>query len=456
MEAKIKRAISETYSDYQLLGHNPQTFYDITLSIVSLLALSNMQQNNPLTATVRKQRSLFLFSEIADPFDKAKFLIALKAWEEYKGIAWKGALVIDEALMERTPGSYLRFMVIVWNRLWSDMEMDTVHFMQAVFEQLEEFMATGQKEDQMYIAPASITGLMAAYLRSDKQGTLYDPFARSGGLLAEAVQYLPAIKKVIGFSTAGLGWKLAKLRLLFAPNEFDLLMEEDHYPGSVKGEFDFIISNPPFGKMISRQRFDDISEEWSDLATKSNRLDVYYLCHILTRLSKTGKAAVLLPGIFLSGSSLIKQLIKRFVEHNILDTVISLPSGLFAYTGIATVMVGLNNDRTEGDKILLGDASSEADRSRRQAVLKTDKISEWLEFLRMPSAAVEDPLMALVSAEEIADKDFNLNVAMYRKPEAFVRTRVPSEKLKAEYEKLESRLLEARNELNGFLSKHLE
>lgn len=453
MEPQIEQIISETYSRYQRYGHHQSDFYDTTLSVVSWLALSNKQKDGLLSGAVTSKRPL-RFSDITDQFDKQKIAIALKSWESHKGPSWEGLLRLDASLIERIPDTDWQFILAIWNRLFTKANTDVCQVVLEVFDRLEQAITMEQKDEHMHVTPKAVTSIMAHYLGSNRKGILYDPFARTGNLLSEALQMLPSVTNVAGFSPINLGWKLANLRLLFTSETLKPAIQKEQHNEPVIGTFDFIISNPPFGhQIISDQQLRNISTDWSDLVRKSSRLEIYYLCHILSHLADKGKASVLLPGIFLSGSLIIKELIKRLLEQNILDAVIALPAGLFVHTGIPIVLVSISKNRKIDDWILLADASAEVLRNGRQNILKTEKIEIWFECLKSQSSKADNPLMVMVTAEDIAQRGYNLYVAAYRKAETLIKNRVPSAKLKSEYEELENKIAIAKTELITYLSK---
>jgi hypothetical protein len=454
MESQIEQIISETYSRYQRYGHHQSGFYDMTLSIVSWFALSS-QEKDGLVQGLDAPEQLLPFSDIADRFEEQKIAAVLKHWERHKGSYWEELLRLDASLIELIPDTYWQFMLAIWNRLFTKPNTDVNQLVLKIFDQLEQAITMEQKDEHMHITPKAVTSIMAHYLGGDSEGVLYDPFARTGNLLSEALKQLPSVRSVIGFSPINLCWKLANLRLLFTSETLKPAIQKEQYYEPVTETFDFIICNPPFGhQMIDDQQLKHISNDWSDLARKCSRLEIYYLCHILSHLADKGRASVLLPGIFLSGSIVIKELIKRLLEQNILDAVIALPAGLFAHTAIPIVMVSISKNRKIDDRVLLADASAEIGRNGRQNILKTEKIESWFECLKSQSSTVDNPLIVMVTAKDIAQRDYNLYVAAYKKTETLIKNRAPSIKLKSEYEELEDKIAMARTELITYLSKN--
>ncbi|MGI6120170.1 MAG: N-6 DNA methylase [Desulfosporosinus sp.] len=98
-------------------------------------------------------------------------------------------------------------------------------------------------------------------------------------------------------------------------------------------QFDVILMNPPYG---GSEKADVKNHFPADLAS-SETADLF-MCVIMYRLKKNGRAAVILPDGFLFGTDNAKENIKKKLlsEFN-LHTVIRLPSSVFApYTSITT------------------------------------------------------------------------------------------------------------------------
>lgn len=452
MEAQIKKILAETFARYQSSGLNRSEFYDITLSIVSWISLSCRQDelnSNSLKIPVS-------FKKVMQAYDKKIFFSALESWENYEGPFWTGLLKLDMALIDDIADNIWEFTLTAWGDLFTTFSLEQKTFVSKVFHQLEQDTTFEQKDEYAHITPQEVTSIMGYYIASEKKGTLYDPFARTGNLLLEALKRLPLVEKIVGFAPMNLAWKLAKLRLLFASETRILDIQKDwKYQEQSDKKFDFIISNPPFGQQIvKKQQPIDITSDWLDLVNRSNRIDIYYLCHILSHLADEGRASVLLPSIFLSSNAVIKELIKRLLDRNILDAVVELPAGLFAHTGVSTVMLCISKCRMDKDYVLLADASKEIIRDGKHTILKSEKILAWFDNLKFSKQITEVGQTAMVTRSQIAQKDFKLNVNAYNYTNDFVKNRMSSEELRRQYEELETKIEKARAAIKTFLLKN--
>jgi type I restriction enzyme M protein len=102
-----------------------------------------------------------------------------------------------------------------------------------------------------------------------------------------------------------------------------------------EGEYDVILMNPPFKGAVDK---DDVHPTLPSNTTKSELL---FLHLILRALDMGGRCAVIVPDGVLFGSSRAHvELRKKLLEHNRLDGVVSMPSGVFKpYAGVSTAVL---------------------------------------------------------------------------------------------------------------------
>ncbi|WP_131537426.1 N-6 DNA methylase [Pedobacter nototheniae] len=451
MDSKIKTLISLISDVYQLSGHHILESYDVILSLSSWTALSRI-------ADTGKSRGATTSDFIPDTEfvlapDSRLLISALKSRERYLGSSWTGALGLDSSLFDGISSSDLRAILTALNKLFqADENPATV--LSEIFDQLEYLLSSSQKGDNLYVPPKEIALVMGHYLASNEGITLYDPFSRTGNLIMQALENLPSVKSVFTFAPVNLLWKLTKLRILFLSQRRDInIGKEFSLLKLVDRKFDFIICNPPFGQHAPGDRqFSNIGGEWEDLIRKSRRIELFYLAHILTHLADSGRATVLLPGIFLSDSLAVREITGRLIEQNLIDAVISMPGGLFTQTGISTVMVCINKARTEHAPVLIADAAAEVERLGRQLILKPEKVLYWLDKLKTAESIKVDRYAVMVSTEEIRQHSFELMIKSYIGQEVDWGQRVSAKELKVEYEKLEGELFGIQKDIDHFLS----
>ena len=91
---------------------------------------------------------------------------------------------------------------------------------------------------------------------------------------------------------------------------------------------------------------------------------------IETATQKTGRVGVVVPhGVLFRGGS-EGTIRKAFIEENLLDAVIGLPTNLFFGTGIPAAILVFRRDRGERTDILFIDASREFENGKNQNLMR--------------------------------------------------------------------------------------
>jgi type I restriction enzyme M protein len=108
----------------------------------------------------------------------------------------------------------------------------------------------------------------------------------------------------------------------------------DRFPAYSQGFFDIILANPPFKGSLD---FEDVHS--SLLAqVKTKKTELLFVALILRMLKNGGRSATIVPdGVLFGSSNAHFALRQMLVDHNQLEAVISLPSGVFKpYAGVST------------------------------------------------------------------------------------------------------------------------
>ncbi|HEY1201823.1 MAG TPA: N-6 DNA methylase, partial [Niastella sp.] len=297
------------------------------------------------------------------------------------------------------------------------------------------------------VTPKELSRIMVDLLNDNNNTSLYDPYCRSGDLLSSAAREMGKLNKIHGLSTGRLPWKLSKLRLLLldlpAKIEIDKGFERPYLVNTAK--FDTIISNPPFGSYGQDPYYQPslVEGPWSWFASKSNRSEIIYLCHVLDHLSDKGRAAVIVPTIFLSGQGGIKELRKQIIQQNILDAVITLPPGIFSQTGVFTAILIFNKDRKQ-DKVFMLDAAKLAVKDGKQVYLEETKVNQFiLQFKEQQYSSNEHTRVLTIA--EIEGHDHDLQFSVYDiSDDLFIEKLIPAAEILDECKHLEDELEQVR------------
>jgi type I restriction enzyme M protein len=292
----------------------------------------------------------------------------------------------------------------------ADLSPETVdnHGMGTIFEYLiRKFKEASNEAAGQFYTPRDIIRLMVklvfepdrAKLAREKLIAIYDPACGTGGMLTIAKEHL------LGAVNADLDVYLYGQEInekTYAVAKADMLMKGED-PENIKREntlsrdllpgkqFNYMLSNPPFGKDWKNIREEIEAEHARGAAGRyePGLPDVgdgamLFLLHKLSKLPpQGGKIAIIFNGSPLfngdagSGPSNIR---KHLLENDWLDAIVAMPNDLFYNTGIATYIWLINNRKPKErrGKVQLINASGEqfATELRRNLGKKRYEISE--------------------------------------------------------------------------------
>lgn len=293
----------------------------------------------------------------------------------------------------------------------------------AAYEYLIKFFAdsAGKKAGEFY-TPSGVVTLLVKILDPKPGMSIYDPTVGSGGMLIQAKEHIKEIYNSDNFSLNGQDsipstWAMCKMNMILhgitnadIKNE-DTLEKPLHTKNGQLQQFDRVIANPPFSQnykkadMTFKERFSHFMPE------NGKKGDYMFVQHMIASLTADGKMGVVMPhGVLFRGS--VEGEFRRYLieEKGRLEAVIGLPRGLFYGTGIPASLLIINNAKKD-DKILFINADREYKEGKNQNHLRAEDI-EKINFVYQNSLEITN-YSRLVSVEEIAKEEFNLNIRRY-------------------------------------------
>ena len=280
---------------------------------------------------------------------------------------------------------------------------------------------------QEFYTNRTVVTLMAEILEPKPDETIYDPTCGSGGMLIKCLNYLKNKNlpwqgvKVFGQEINAISASIARMNLyLNGVEDFSIVREDTLlHPAFVDGsrlrKFDIVLANPPYSiKTWNREAF--MNDKWGRnfLGTPpQGRADYAFIQHIIASMDdKNGRCAVLLPhGILFRDEE--KELRKKMIESDIVDCIIGLGPNLFYNSPMeACILICSNNKPKERiGKVLMVNAINDVVRQNAESKLLPDHI-EKISKIYHSSLEIEG-YCKLASIEEIANKDYNLNISLY-------------------------------------------
>jgi type I restriction enzyme M protein len=320
---------------------------------------------------------------------------------------------------------------------------------------IRNFASTSGKKAGEFYTPPEISELMALLVDPVANDQICDPTCGSGSLLMKCGQL---VKKRIGSrryalygqEAIGSTWALAKMNM-FLHNEDnhriewgDTLREPrllNHNEQLLK--FDIVVANPPFSleKWGYEAATEDVYQRFAMGLPPRTKADYAFILHMIATMKPdTGRMAVVVPTGVLFRSGAESDIRRKLVESNLLDAVIGMPEKLFYGTSIAAVILIFRSKKSD-EKVLFIDAINGFHESKGQNLLRQEDIARiWQAYTNR----VDVPCYAhLASLDEIADNEFNLNIARYisaldeEKPVDLGQLRKERDQLKQELRQLE-------------------
>ena len=304
----------------------------------------------------------------------------------------------------------------------SDREMTNIYehliqkFGESIEENAEDFMTP---KDVVRLGVGMIFANDDELMNSDTGivRTLYDPTMGTGGFISDALDQLeewhkdkkmtaPAVIVPYGQEYGSVSWAMGKAAMLLrnvsnsdsdiydqikdlsAHIEYGDTLNDDKFECE---KFDYILSNPPYGKDWEKEYNDVVAEQrlgfsgrWGAGIPAKDDGSMLFLQHVVSKM-KTAEEGGSKVGILLSASSLFGDAgkgpsnIRRWLfKKDVIDCIVKLPESIFFRTGINTYLWILNSAKPDNRKglIQLIDASDRKTSLRKNQGNKRFEIND--------------------------------------------------------------------------------
>lgn len=245
-----------------------------------------------------------------------------------------------------------------------------------IFEEIIRRFSEAHNEDAgQHYTPREVIQLMVNILFYDDNDilsgnnvakTIYDPACGTGGMLSVAEEYLHSLNASTELVSFGQEindqtFAICKADMLIKGNNADFIkdgntLSDDQFKGQT---FDYILSNPPFGREWKNEKA-KVEEEaklgfagrfGAGLPASSDGQMLFLMTAISkmkdisqggSRIAIIHNGSPLFTGDAGSGPSEIR---KYILENDLLEAIIALPNDIFYNTGIATYIWVLSNKK---------------------------------------------------------------------------------------------------------------
>ncbi|MGE6795549.1 type I restriction-modification system subunit M [Psychrobacter okhotskensis] len=308
----------------------------------------------------------------------------------------------------------------------TDLSPDAIsnHEMGFVFEELiRRFAESSNETAGEHFTPRDIVRLTTSlvFMEDDdaltKDGiirTIYDPTAGTGGFLSSGMEYVlelnpDAVMRTYGQELNPESYAICKADMLIKGQEVNNIKLGNTLSSDqlVAEQFDYMLSNPPFGvdwKKISGEINDEHTQKGFDgrfgagLPRVSDG-SLLFLMHLLSKMrpitdnakeadngstqnsNQGSRIGIILNGspLFTGGAGSGESEIRRYIlEADLLEAIIALPNDMFYNTGIATYIWILSNKKAaeRRGQVQLIDGSNLYSKMRKSLGSKRNEMSE--------------------------------------------------------------------------------
>ena len=241
-----------------------------------------------------------------------------------------------------------------------------------IFEEIIRRFSEAHNEDAgQHYTPREVIELMVNILFNNDNDfltksiakTIYDPACGTGGMLSVAEDYLKKINSSAQLLPFGQEindetFAICKADMLIKGNDADKIkngntLSDDQFPDE---KFDYILSNPPFGREWKNDKKAVEAEAKLGAAGRFGAGlpavgdgQMLFLQTAIHKMKATGsKVAIIHNGspLFTGDAGSGPSEIRRYIlENDLLEAIIALPNDIFYNTGIATYIWVLNNKK---------------------------------------------------------------------------------------------------------------
>lgn len=259
-----------------------------------------------------------------------------------------------------------------------------------------------------------INKLAIELLKQHGGKTLFNADCGTGTFLVMAYNEQLA-EKIIGYSYSFSTYMKAKVRSYIKNKKNITVFQKPFFCEPLIEKVDMIYADYPFNLRYELNEIEPMITKWgtSENITFGKRYSSNMLCilNMLESLNDKGIVVAVIPdgGLFNSNDTEIRQYL---VEKNYIDTIISLPVGIFPTTGVKTSMLILKKNRIMNDNINMIDASKIYQRQRRHNSFSNENINQ---IIGLYTHFEENGISFKVSKEEIVENNYNLGLGRYIK-----------------------------------------
>lgn len=344
-----------------------------------------------------------------------------------------------------------------------DMQGDLYEYM------LSKLSVAGQ--NGQFRTPKQIRDMMVQLRKPSPDDMICDPACGTAGFLISAAEYIREhypnmtdkqwelfdTDTFSGFETDPTMLRISAMNLMLHSITRPEVKWQDSISknNEIKDRYDLILANPPFTGTVDKENINPALTRMA--ATKKTEL--LFVNEFVRMLKVGGRCACIVPdGVVFGTSKAHKATRKELVENQLLEAVISLPSGIFRpYSDVSTsilIFTKTNAGGTENVWFYDMQADGFSLDDKREEVEENDipDIITRFSNLEAEKERSRKEKSFMVSKEDIAKNGYSLRMKEYKEIE-YQKIEYPSsEELLNDVDALKDELVASLQELRGLLS----
>ena len=316
-------------------------------------------------------------------------------------------------------------------------DMNNRDTMGDVYEYILGKMAASGNNGQ-FRTPRHIIRMIVELMRPSLKDVMCDPAMGSAGFVVETAKYIKEVygsdlmKKenaehyrngmFSGFDTDTTMLRIGAMNLMLHgvdnPNvKWQNSLSADN---TEAGSYSLILANPPFAGSVDKT---DIANSLTAV-TNTTKTELLFLSLFVRMLQLGGRCASIVPdGVLFGGSTAHKAIRQEIVDHQRLQAVISMPSGVFyPYAGVSTaILVFTKTDNGGTDHVWFYDMTADGfSLDQKRTEVKENDIPDVVARFHNPDgekARTRKDKSFMVPVEEIRQNGYDLSINKYKEVE---------------------------------------
>ena len=343
-----------------------------------------------------------------------------------------------------------------------------------VYEYLLNKIASAGRNGQ-FRTPRHIIRMMVEIVDPKPDDVICDPACGTSGFLVSAAEYLKETKKeeiffdkdkkehymntmFNGFDMDRTMLRIGAMNMMTHGIENPFIEYRDSLSdqNSDHDKYSLILANPPFKGSLDA---DAVSADLLKVC-KTKKTELLFLALFLRMLKVGGRCACIVPdGVLFGSSKAHKDVRKHIVEDNMLEAVISMPSGVFKpYAGVSTAILVFTKTNHGGtDNVWFYDMTADGYSldDKRTPVNESDipDIIERFKNLDKEADRKRTDKSFMVPKQDIVDNDYDLSINKYKEVEYVKVEYPPTSEIMANIRKIEAEISKEMDELERLLNE---